>query len=265
MEQHQSDWGLTIDLPPPPTASFTLAQSRTPGWDSPWTARAARNDHSQAQDLFGYDEDEDEKLTRWSARKKRLRRFVLTNTYVPLLFRFINISFTTAALAIAIRIRTYELRYHVMGAVGSSPMIVIIFAPPTLVHVMVAIYLEYFGRPLGLWNTSSKLTHTLLEVFFICAWSAALSLCFDNLFTSLVPCTAPSSISWYNQIPRPADLDFPNLGRHQGGVGDRICDDQLALIIVVGIGLIMYCMNLFISLFRIFQKVKYHPGPRLAA
>lgn len=91
MEQHQSDWGLTIDLPPPPTASFTLAQSRTPGWDSPWTARAARNGHSQAQDLFGYDEDEDEKLTRWSARKKSLRRFVFTNTYVPLVSRRHNL------------------------------------------------------------------------------------------------------------------------------------------------------------------------------
>lgn len=142
--------------------------------------------------------------------------------------------------------------------------LVIIFAPLTLVHVMVAIYLEYFGRPLGLWRTSSKLTHTLLEVLFICAWSAAFSLCFDNFFTSLVPCAAPSSISWYNQIPRPVDPSFPNLGRNEGGVGDQICEDQLALIILVGIGLIMYCMNLIISLFRIFQKVKDHPGGRFA-
>jgi len=147
----------------------------------------------------------------------------------------------------------------------SPRTIVIIFAPLTLVHVMVAIYLEYFGRPLGLWNTSSKLTNTLLEVFFICAWSAALSLCFDNFFTSLIPCAAPSSIAWYNQIARPVDPTFPNLGRHEGGVGDRICDNQLVLIIVVAIGLIMYCMNLFISLFRIFQKVKQHPGGRLPA
>lgn len=129
---------------------------------------------------------------------------------------------------------------------------------------MVAIYLEYFGRPLGLWNTSSKLTHTLMEVLFVCAWSAALSLCFDNFFTSLVPCAAPSSTSWYNQIPQPKS-PLPDLGRHEGGVGDRICDDQVVLIILVGIGLIMYCVNLVISLFRIFEKVKYHPGARLTA
>ena len=129
---------------------------------------------------------------------------------------------------------------------------------------MVAIYLEYFGRPLGLWNTSSKLAHTLTEVLFVCAWSAALSLCLDNFFTSLVPCASPSSTSWYNQIPRPIS-PLPDLGRHGGGVGDKICDDQVVLIILVGIGLIMYCVNLVISLFRIFEKVKYRPGTRVTA
>lgn len=39
------------------------------------------------------------------------------------LFRFLNILFTTSALAIAIRIRLYELHSHVMGAVGSSPYV----------------------------------------------------------------------------------------------------------------------------------------------
>jgi hypothetical protein len=128
---------------------------------------------------------------------------------------------------------------------------------------MVAIYLEYFGRPLGLWNTSSKLTHTLTEVLFICAWSAALSLSFDNYFTSLVPCAAPSAIAWYNELARPAS-PMTNLGRYAGGVGDKICDDQVVLIILVGVGLIMYCINLVISLFRIFEKVKYHPAVRTA-
>jgi hypothetical protein len=141
--------------------------------------------------------------------------------------------------------------------------LVIIFAPLTLVHVMVAIYLEYFGRPLGLWRTSSKLTHTLLEVLFICAWSAAFSLSFDNYFTSLIPCAAPSSTAWYNQVPRPPS-PMRDLGRYEGGVADRMCDDQVILVSLIGLGLIMYCINLIISLFRIFEKVKYHPGARLS-
>lgn len=116
--------------------------------------------------------------------------------------------------------------------------------------------LEYFGRPLGLWRTSGKLAHTLVEVVFICAWSAALALSFDNFFTSIIPCASPASTSWYNQIPRPPS----NLGINgSNGVGGMLCNEQVALICLVGVGLIMYCFNLVISLYRIFEKVKYHP------
>ncbi|KAF5337356.1 hypothetical protein D9611_003280 [Ephemerocybe angulata] len=246
----------TSNLPLPSTA----AHASTPGWDMPWSARlAAQGPHPQ----YSHESDSDgddrstvrDGLTGWAARRKRIRSFILTNNYVPLLFRFINISFTTAALGMAIHIRQLELKTHTMGAVGSSPTVVIIFAPLTLVHVMMAIYLEYFGRPLGLWRTSAKLAHTLSEVLFICAWSASLSLCFDNFFTSLVPCAAPSSTSWYNELHRP-DFNLPYL---EGPAGRRICDSQLALICLVGVGLVAYCTNLVISLYRIFEKVKYHP------
>ena len=116
---------------------------------------------------------------------------------------------------------------------------------------MVAIYTEYFGRPVGLWHTSSKLAYTLIEVVFICVWSAALAVSFDNYCTSDIPCAGPSSIAWYSSLPRPPSL--------QSAVGDEICDEQLALICLVGVGLTMYCSNLIINLFRIFERVKYHP------
>ena len=127
-----------------------------------------------------------------------------------------------------------------------------------IITLIVNLQLEYFGRPLGLWRTSAKLAHTLSEVLFICAWSASLSLCFDNFFTSRVPCASLSSTSWYNQLPRP-DIGLPNL---EDLVGDEICDSQLALICLVGVGLIAYCTNLVISLYRIFEKVKHHPARR---
>jgi len=255
------DWNLSITLPTPVQQPFTLSHNATPGWDTPWSARMAaqgpsrrRRDGSFAVNTV--DEQETSSARKSQTRRKKFRTFLLTNTYVPLLFRFINIAFTTAALGVAIRIRQWEKQNNVMGVVGSSPTLVIIFAPLTLVHVMAAVYLEYFGRPLGLWRTSAKLTHTLSEVLFICAWSAALSLCFDNFFTSLVPCASPSSISWYNQLPRPPT----NLPNFEGSIGDKLCDSQLALICLVGVGLLMYCINLVISLFRIFEKVKYHPA-----
>lgn len=246
------------------SAPFTLSCNKTPGWDTPWepTRDFATNDYSHLG-MTGdrSDNESGDRSNSGKSRKKRFRAFILTNIYVPLLFRFINITFTTAALAVAIRIRTTELQDGVMGIVGSSPTLVIIFAPLTLVHVMVAIYLEYFGRPMGLWRTSAKLAHTLLEVCFICAWSAAFSLCFDNFFTSLVPCASAGSIAWYNELSRP-ELTIPNLGQNEGGVGDTLCDYQLALICLVGVGLVTYCINIVISLFRIFEKVKSYAGFR---
>ncbi|KAJ7786437.1 hypothetical protein B0H16DRAFT_31469 [Mycena metata] len=252
------NWNLSIALPAAPASTFTQQHNATPGWDAPWTSRVGAQgpaDHHNLEDIEDDDEgsspvDPDKHRTVWQRRRKRLRAFILSNAYVPLLFRCINISFTTTALAIAIRIRLLERRMHTMGELGSSPTLVIIFAPPTLVHVMSSIYLEYFGRPLGLWRTSAKLAHTLFEVLFICAWSAALSLCFDNFFTSVIPCTSASTISWYSTMPRPQASDPVS--------GDKRCDDQLALICLVLFGLLAYCANLIISLYRIFEKIKYH-------
>ncbi|KAL4268148.1 Regulator of phospholipase D Srf1 [Pleurotus pulmonarius] len=225
---------------------YTPVQNKTPGWDSPWNERSPAGpsgiDHTYGLSANKEADDKNKYLTPWQRRKKQIRRFILNNVYVPLLFRFINISLTAAALGVALHIRRVEQRWHVMGAVGSSPTLVIIFAPLTLVHVMIAIYLEYFGRPLGLWRTS------------------ALSLAFDNFFTSLIPCASSSEISWYSELPRPAPPD-PLDDVVANGVAKQICRDQLSLICLVGVGLIMYCTNLIISLFRIFEKVKYHPSP----
>jgi hypothetical protein len=129
------------------------------------------------------------------------------------------------------------------------------FRCPRRLLIGVRLQLEYFGRPLGLWRTSAKLAYTLLDVLSICLWSAALSLCFDNFFTSPIPCASPSAISWYSNIPRsPSPFGAAN----ESTTGESLCDLQLALIVLAGIGLLMYCFNLVISLYRIFEKVKYH-------
>ncbi|KAH6917275.1 hypothetical protein BKA70DRAFT_1251766 [Coprinopsis sp. MPI-PUGE-AT-0042] len=273
---------LHLSIPPAPAPSaFTAAHATTPGWDLPWSGKlAAQGPHPDYYPDNTSDSDQEDRAsstarqTGWPARKKTDSDFhpqewlcpsgEFPPFFTPLprcltviphaqLFRFINISFTTAALGMAIHIRSIEIDNHTRGAVGSSPTVVIIFAPLTLVHVMAAIYLEYFSRPVGLWTTSGKLTHTLSEVLFICLWSAALSLSFDNFFTSLVPCASPSSTRWYNELARP-EFDNPVL---EGSAGKEICQSQLALICLVGVGLIAYCANLIISLFRIFEKVKW--------
>lgn len=96
------------------------------------------------------------------------RNFLLHNPFVPLLFRFINLAFTTVTLAIAIRIHLLLKAQNATDAVGSSPVLAIVFAPLTLVHVAVQIYMEYFGRPIGLWGVRSKLVSSA-SAFVDCA------------------------------------------------------------------------------------------------
>ncbi|KAF7311000.1 hypothetical protein HMN09_00643400 [Mycena chlorophos] len=253
------NWDLSIVLPTPPTlaasTAYTLQHNATPGWDVPWTSRVGAQGPAGRHLAEGSDEespvDSEKEAELRHRRRHQLRLFILSNAYVPLIFRFINLSFTTAALALAIKIRALERRLHTTQQLGSSPTVVIIFAPLTLFHVLTSLYLEYFGRPLGLWRTSHKLAHTLSEVLFICCWAAALSLCFDNFLTF---CT---STTWYSNVPPPTTTAQP--------APDSRCDDQVALIVLVFIGLLAYCANLVISLFRIFHKRPVSRVARLRA
>ncbi|KAB5589522.1 hypothetical protein CTheo_7029 [Ceratobasidium theobromae] len=298
---------LKVQLPSGP---FTLNQTHTPGWETPWAPhppaayRANGRDRAPTADMYSGGKElanmasrrtaDDDDRTRPRGRlvrmKRRLRVYILQNNYVPLVslplpldctnslqfIRLLNIAFTATTLAVGISTRRLELAHGILGSIGSSPTLVIIFAPPTLVHVMAAIYvclyascmtrthstprpdpqLEYFGRPLGIWSTSAKLIHTLSEVFFICMWSASLSLCFDNYFTTPLLCTPPSSTKWWNELS-PSGNALPDDLTDNPKLVEQLCDRQLALICLVFFGLTLYCWNLVISLFRIFEKVKH--------
>ncbi|CAE6462551.1 unnamed protein product [Rhizoctonia solani] len=274
-EPHRNAAGLKLELPEGP---FTLQQTQTPGWETPWAPHppaayrgTAGRDRAGQSDL-GYTggkelgaaasrrtDDDDVRSRRggrYSRIKRRLRTYILQNNYVPLFIRLLNIAFTTSTLAVGISTRRLEVKNGILGSIGSSPTLVIIFAPPTLVHVMAAVYLEYFGRPLGIWSTSAKLIHTLSEVFFICMWSASLSLCFDNYFTTPLLCAPISSTSWWNELPA-AESELADDNVTDPRLVEQLCSRQLALICLVFFGLTLYCWNLVISLFRIFEKVKH--------
>jgi hypothetical protein len=174
--------------------SYTRNQPTTPGWDTPWHPETRDgfsiefgnyryNNHGEGGYLprtntsrsIGLEKRQLNKngMTMVHSREKRRdnifmidwwKRFLLDNPFVPLLFRFINIAFTTSTLAIAIRLRNLLQQQGAEAAVGSSPLVAIIFSPLTLVHVGFQIWLEYFSRPIGLWEVGSKLFYTLIDV-----------------------------------------------------------------------------------------------------
>jgi hypothetical protein len=179
-------------------ASFTRHQPHTPGWESPW--RPESRDGGSIE-VGGYRFGAHggffpaSKEGKEGGRKKEppfswWRNFLLHNPFVPLLFRLLNIAFTTATMAVAICLHNVLNRESAADSVGSSPLVAIIYAPPTLMHVGFQIYLEYFGKPIGLWSVKSKLYYTLVDLIFICMWSSELSLTFDNYLTSSLVCDA---------------------------------------------------------------------------
>lgn len=112
-----------------------------------------------------------------------MRVSFLTNLLGNEFSRIVNITFTTVALALAIRIRVIEQDNHIRGAVGSSPCVLlfssfsfheygmlsyrvlaIIFAPLTLVHVMIAIYVNLVTTVLYVKLTLMSFSSSILDV-----------------------------------------------------------------------------------------------------
>lgn len=325
---------LRLELPlPQPEPPFTLSHNKTPGWESPWTPRIPEQAYANNNSL-GYPFDPNagmatsqgvtpetdnssrakegdpnqDGLDHWG-RKKKLRSFLLHNTYIPLVCQCDQVLQKAVDLWIigfppckfnVHNCHPRSCHSHTPHRAGSQypgrigkftvrhflsqhpeehedyliyRVLAIIFAPLTIVHVMIAIYvrgswlmlsaelthpvlqLEYFGRPLGLWRTSAKLAHTLSEVLFICAWSAELSLSFDNYLTSPLQCSPHSAVRWYSDLPPVSTTDGDLLED-----ANTLCNSQRALIGVVGGSLVLYCINLVISLFRIIEKVKVRQG-----
>ncbi|SNX84168.1 uncharacterized protein MEPE_02876 [Melanopsichium pennsylvanicum] len=233
---------------------FTVHQPATPGWASPWKPEERGHGGLNAA---GYFPRTDSGRTIGSRDGRRgawldtWKNFLIHNPFVPLLFRLINIAFTSATLAVAIKLLIILRSEEANDAVGASPLVAIIFAPLSLVHVGFQIWLEYFGRPIGLWTVQSKLSYTVVELVFICLWSSELSLTFDNYFTSTLICVNYGS-PYVGPREPPADRPSPLL---HPGRKPYICRLQGSLIGLVFVSLLAYLIVLTVSLFRIFVRV----------
>ena len=92
---------LTVPLPAAATnpVQYTLSQTSTPGWETPWSARlGAQGPRRPHRESYGFEEMEEDKSNRshkelspWNRRKKKIRAFILINTYVPLVSRLLSL------------------------------------------------------------------------------------------------------------------------------------------------------------------------------
>lgn len=157
----------------------------------------------------------------------------------------------------------------------------------TIVHVLIAVYREYFGRPIGLWGLRSKMLWVCLDLVLICLWSSALSLAINDLIATPLDCvpTDPwwrsglatsyakllnelSSFSTLNldSIPdsghTPVSLIAATLGIElpdeivDSPLAREVCRRQAGCIALVILALLLYGGNMVLSLFRIFETVR---------
>jgi hypothetical protein len=202
------------------------AAARTPGWSDPWTPyRLNTSNPFDALKQFSANLDGEEHMDpadRASSKRQtwwnHLKNFLLLSPWAPFWLRFLNLAFTTTTLALAARILHIELKTDLNGIIGTSTMTALVYSSLTIIHVFVALWLEYFGAPIGVWSVGRKsafrvlLPHraelcsesaahvsqdqnyradlknraSLSELIFIALWSAELSLAFDDLFTCML-------------------------------------------------------------------------------
>jgi hypothetical protein len=178
---------------------------------------------------------------------------------------------TLLALAVTVRLKVGQLGLR--GIIGPSTTLIIAYSCLTIVHVLTAIYREYFGRPIGLWGLRSKMLWVCLDLLFIALWSSGATLAINDYIDTPLDCT-PLTPWWSNgieytdtpnsslpgyalfeaSVPVPDDLKSSALAA-------SVCRRQVGCFAVAIVALLLYCGNMVLSLFRIFETVRRTANP----
>ena len=250
---HRPNFRLSLPTPQPhPT--YTEHHSKTPGWAEAYAPFAskrsaaahgrslsrARSDHLSEKDFSSTQGDGGFR----GGVKAKIARWTLYSFWTPLVLRLANFALTCTTLGLGVRIRNLESAAGLRGITGPSPLVAIIYSPPTLLHVLAAVYLEYFGKPIGLWSLPSKLLFTSLDLIVISLWASLLSLTMSDIFTSPLHC-APESSRWWTSV-RMRDPTVAVSG---------VCAAQVAITVSVVVGVVGFLVGNVVSLARVWAKI----------
>ena len=197
---------------------------------------------------------------------------------VTIYIRLVNLGMAATLLGLAITIRLLLIDLDIDGVIGPSTTLIIAYACLTIVHVLMAIYKEYFGRPIGLWGLRSKMLWVCLDLLFIALWSSATTLAINDYINTPLDCT-PMTPWWtsgseyynyqYSYHPQrltattatsSRDLQITDELRASPQV-KHICERQIGCFTVAILCLLLYCGNMILSLFRIFETVRRTATP----
>lgn len=163
---------------------------------------------------------------------------------------------------------------------GASTTLLISFSSLTALHVLTAIYREWFGKPIGLWGLRSKMLWVCLDLAFIAFWAASASLAVNDFISTPLDCS--EGTPWWRsglandyaellqtlQLSSPSgDITPAEMITHSLGIvlpieitnspaAKEICDKQIGSIALALLTLMLYTGNMVLSLFRIFETVR---------
>lgn len=212
--------------------------------------------------------------------RTKMRRMLFLDARITIYIRLVNLGMAATLLGLAITIRLMLINLNIDGVIGPSTTLIIAYACLTIVHALMAIYKEYFGRPIGLWGLRSKMLWVCLDLLFIALWSSATTLAINDYINTPLDCT-PMTPWWtsgsdyynyqYSYHPQrlatttgtgtsPRDLQITDELRSSPQV-KHICERQIGCFTVSILCLLLYCGNMILSLFRIFETVRRTATP----
>ena len=189
-------------------------------------------------------------------------------------------------------IRLELSRLQLPGLIGSSTTLIISYSSLTTLHVITAIYREYFGKPIGLWGLRSKMLWVCLDLLFVALWSSALSISTNDFIATPLACapgdpwwrdglaesyaslvaelqllgsatantttstaSALSGITGVSEITHSLGITLPS-DVTESSLSHEVCRRQAACIALSLFALLLYGGNMVLSLFRIFETVR---------
>ncbi|WVR05684.1 hypothetical protein IAU60_002707 [Kwoniella sp. DSM 27419] len=215
--------------------------------------------------------------------RRRYRRMLFLDARVTIWIRLVNLAVVVVLLGLAVTIRLELHSLRVPGLIGSSTTLIIAYSSLTILHVLTAIYREYFGKPIGLWGLRSKMLWVCLDLLFVALWSSAMSLSINDLIGTPLQCTATKA--WWRQglasdyaslldelkllegnlttstadavshISHSLTITLPD-SVISSALAKEACRRQAGCIALSLLALLLYGGNMVLSLFRIFETVR---------
>lgn len=171
---------------------------------------------------------ESDRARRFAAYQRTFYKLVQSNPFLPFTLRGTVFVFSVVGLGLAAKIyvKTNDTTYEVSQQ--PSVIMALVVLTVALVYLTYSTYDEFFGQPLGLRSSTSKMTFVMVDLVFIIFASANLALAFNTLYDQ----------KWVCQME----------------TGATACDRQQDLVGVLFVSLCFWVITFGVSIYRMIDK-----------